>query len=481
MHKSEKKFLLTGDIKSLIRDLKSKVVEYHIFFSKIKLCKEVQYQKRDNKYSKTIRSGVGYAQSKKVVSINKKKFLAARKKRIAKELAIKKYKITINDCELSISAYFADLSGLYILTIPKKCYNKSATIIQNEIIRPYIDNEITNDPRYENKHLALLGDPLKHPYNIYAVFKDIENSRIKSIQKILFKEMKTAQSVRIMLYYLLKEIEKSIHALIQDANNEKELKSYRKNIKLSKFILSEYMNIFEEKLYHKIFLHLNNLLKLTKTQKDLLLIHKKFQKINKKLNSKYLELLLQNLSKKIAEENIKISKYFKTREYAIIHRQYELFIKENNKSYLSYDAQISIGYSATIKFKSTFEKLKHMCSKYDSCNDDKSYEKMEKAFFRFEQFIYSFEEVIEIKSVSIIHKHSKRLFKMLRKCHKLSKTFMIIKMLENQNDQISKPEKEMLKKIKSDFLKKKKILDEKIAKELQDFAALEIKESSEKF
>ncbi len=478
MQKSEKKFLLTDNIKSLINDLESEVTEYHIFFTKIKLCKEIKYQKKDKKYSKTVRRGVGYAQRKKLFTIDKKEFRSAKKKRIAKELSIKKYKITLDGCRLSFSVYTGDLNGLYILTIPKQCYDKSNSILQNEAIKDLIDREITNDPRYENRHLALLGDPLKHPYNIYAVFKDIENSRIKSIRKVLFKEMKTAESVRIMLYYLLKEIEKSIKALTKDPDDEKELKSYRKNLKLSKFILSEYMNIFEERLYHKIFLHLNNLLKLTKTQKDLQLIHKKFKQINEKLNSDYLKMLLENLSQKITDENVKISKYFRTREYAIIHRQYELFIKENNRSYLSYDAQISIGYSSTMKFKSIFEKLKNMCNKYDSCNDDKSYEKMEKSFFRFEQFIYSFEEVIEINSLKKIHKHSKKLYKMLKKCHKLSKTFLIIKMLEDQKDQISEDEREILKRVKSDFSKKKKRLDEKIAKELQEFASLKKGESS---
>ncbi len=473
MHKSEKKFLLTDDIKPLLNDLDERALKYRIYYTRIKLCKEIKYQKKDKKYSKTVRSGVGYAQKRRVFRISKKEFLSAKKKRIANELKFKKYKLSVNNRTLFLSVYFADLLGVNILSIPKKYYDESDTVIQNDLIRTYIEKEITNDPRYENRHLALFGDPFKHPYNIYAIFKDIENSRIESIQKVIFKEMKIEQSVRIMLYYLLKKIENSVDALLKNPNNEKELKLYRKNIKLSKFILSEYSNIFEEKLYHKIFLHLNNLLKLTKTQKDLLLIRKKFQKINKKLKSEYLNILLVNLSEKIGEENVKISKYFKTREYSIIRRQYELFIKENNRSYLSYDAQVSVSFSATEKFRSIFDSIKEKCDKYESCNDDKSYEKMEKAFFRFERFIRLYKEVIECDSLLEIHRRSKKLFNMLKKCHTLSKYFLILNMLENQNSKLSQKEKEVLKKIKSNLRKKKKILDDKIAKEIHDFTLLQ--------
>ncbi len=471
MNKSDKIFLLNPDVTALLHDIQNTPIKQTIFFTKIKLCKEVRYTKQRKHYIKSIKTGVGYAQRKSKQTISKKAYKNAQKNHLANILYINRYDIVINNYKLYLYEYKKSLSGLYLLHLPYKLSHICNDLLSSGLWASYVEKEVTHDPRFENKNLALFGNPSKQTYNIYAIFKDLENQRISKLDRILFHEMKSSDAVRIKLYILyvsLSQYKKIEH------NNSKDFQAFRTKLKNTKLILSEYDNIFEHEIFQKIYQHFIKILKITKTRKNLLLIKEKLQKLNHDLQSNYINKLIENIQYKITLEDQKIRKYFDTREFSIIEEQYKLFLRENNKSFTTYDAQVSIAYSSRLRLNTIHKKLIKLSQKLDGCNDEKSYDKLEQEFKKFITFAQTFAEVLSYDKLNILLNISQKILLLIKKHQKINKALLIFSMIQKHVQDLTLQQKEALdNKTKECKLERKK-LDQKISESINSFRQIDV-------
>lgn len=180
MHKEYRRYLLKNEVSGILEDLKTKFSTSDIFFTKIKLCKEIRYEHTDHTYQKIVQSGAQHTQSVTFKRIGKKKYRQKRRDKRGTLLHLYIYLIKIDDCTMHLEAYDRKLKGLYLLTVPNNCFSfMESQTIQNSFIGKFIEADVSDDPRYEQKYLALFGNPTKHPYNIYAIFKDLEQKRLR--------------------------------------------------------------------------------------------------------------------------------------------------------------------------------------------------------------------------------------------------------------------------------------------------------------
>jgi len=473
MHKEYKRFLLKREVSTLLKDLSDKKSEERVFFTQIKLCKAVKYEKCAKQYTRIKVTGTQQTQSITFKKIDKKKFQKKRSKKVGSFLHLDKYYITIDTCSFYVEAYTKALKGLYLLTIPLKCHNDEIqSILNNSVFEKYIEQEVTEDPRYDQKYLALFGNPTKHPYNIYSIFKDLEHRRLLKPQKVIFKEMKSADAVRIFLYYqylLLQRYAKEIKSNTNEVRSVY-IQAFREEIKRTVAIIKSYEEIFDEQHYQKTIMHLVTLQNVTKTYYDLMLIYRKFTQLNRILQSSYITHMLENLKIKLSHEEHKISNYFASREYAIISSQYQLFIKEKNRSYANYESQLPFGYSARIKVYSRHSELLQAINFLDGCNDQKSYEKLKNSFEELLDFISIFESQINSSSCKPLLKQVAKLYSLLQKYERRNKYLLIMKMLLSHLDK-KRHEKEIgyINKIEHRLQHKQKNFDKIIFKNLNHF------------
>ncbi|RUM68989.1 MAG: hypothetical protein DSZ05_00170, partial [Sulfurospirillum sp.] len=201
MHKEYRRFLLRKEVVSILKDLQTKVYPSDIFFTKVKLCRETKYIHTHNSYHKVIQRGLEPAKSVIYKPVSKKKFKQKKKKRKGAPIRLDDYLLKLETCTVHIEAYHRHLKGLYILIVPDNCFtHETSKKLHDTYIGKYIESDVSNDPRYEQKYLTLFGNPSRNPYNIYTIFKDLEQKRIASATEVITKEMKSADAVRIYLY-----------------------------------------------------------------------------------------------------------------------------------------------------------------------------------------------------------------------------------------------------------------------------------------
>ena len=464
MEKEYKRYLLREEVSDILKDLKNKHFISDIFFTKIKLCKEIKYERTNSLYQKIVRSGTQHMQRVRFKHIDKKTYRQKKDQREGDLLHVSVYIIKTDNCTMHLEAYEHKLKGLYLLTVPNDCFSLSKTdTVHNTFIGKFIEANVSDDPRYEQKYLALFGNPTKHPYNIYAIFKDLEQKRLQDPHDVIFQEMKSADAIRIYLYeqyLLLQKYTKDVQKpdTTEDADHKKAIEKYRNVIQSAITIIKSYEEIFDEQQYRKILFHMTTLKSITDTYVDLIFIGSKISKLNKKLHSDYLKKILQNIKKKTKLELHKIGNYFNSREFQIISGQLHRFIHEKNNSYINYESQLPFKYSADIKVSDTYSKLLHMISFLDGCNDEKSYEKLQTTFEEMIDFLTVIEKEIDSDTHKKLLQKCKHIYKVLEKNSEQNRYLLIINMLlSHLNEQERPKNKEIvcLRKKRKHLLQKK--------------------------
>ncbi len=425
MHKIEKKYLLKDNIKTLVNDLQLESQKISEFYTVVKVCKEVKFSKIDSKYFKTIKNGILGSIDQNRFKIKKAQYLKEKKNSIGKKTSKQRYLISKNSQRYAIDIYQKNLNNLYILEITFKTKEGLNKFVLPEIFKDYIEKEVTSDKRYQNRNLALLGDPKKNPYNIYSIFKDIELARITDLSKTIFKEMKTSDSVRIVLYKLFIELRMEQDLIVQTKGVEG-LKAFEKALKKSIILINEYKNIFDKKMVQNVKSHLKVMNSALKTYKDLQFIQKELDTISPLIESTEMDRIYNSIEYKLSSERHNISRFFTTREFAIIFKQYELLLKENNKSFLSIPAQTSIKNSLKHKIERHYKKAIKKCEKYDSCEDSESYEAINSALKVLKTLLEEFKMVINKDNHKVMYVGTDNLSKELTTLKNINKKKMII-------------------------------------------------------
>jgi CYTH domain-containing protein len=449
MHKIEKKYLLKDSIKTLIDDLKLPTEDISEFYTVVKVCKEVKFSKINAKYFKTTKNGVIGSIEQNRVKIKKSLYNKEKKNAIGQHISKKRYLLLNNGEKYSLDKYQKNLKNLYLLEVEFKNQSNFNKFTVPEKFKNYVIKEVTNDKRYQKRNLALLGNPKKNPYNIYSIFKDIELARITNLNKTIFKEMKTSDAVRIVLYNLFVELRINQDLIVQ-TDAKRGIKAFESALKKSIILLNEYKSIFDKKIVRNVKLHLKIMNKALKPYKDLLFIQKELSTIHALIEPSEIDRIYKSIEYKLASEKHNISRFFKTREFAIIFKQYELLLKENNKSFLSVSAQISIGNSIKYNIYNHYKKTIMKCNKYERCNDDLSYKTINKSINRVKTLLEEFEMILDKEKYKTMYTLTCEVSKQLATLKNINRKKMIIDTYLENLEVKPKNYQKLLKKIKKE-------------------------------
>jgi len=408
-----------------MKDLELKAQNISEFYTVAKVCKSVKFSKIDSDYHKTTQLGIIGSIIEKDKKIKKKKFKKQLKDSIGIKVSKKSFILPNDNEQYKVNIYQKDLKGLYLLEISFKNKKDFSKFVLPELFKDYIVKEVTKDERYQHKNLALLGNPKKNIYNIYAIFKDLELGRTITLDETIFKEMKSSDAVRITLFRLFVQL-KLNQDLIMQSEARDGLKEFESNLKKSSILLNQYKKIFDKNIVSKVKSHLQVMLNALKVHKDLDFIESELGSIKVLLDEEQMQKIYTTIKEKKEDERKKISHFFTTREFAIIFKQYELLLRENNKSFLSINAQMSIEKSIQDKILIQYKKTIMECEKYEGCEDDKSYKIIKKAFNTLKILLQEFDMVIDDSKYKNMYKTTKEVTKNIQSLKNINKKRVII-------------------------------------------------------
>ena len=461
----EKKYLLKENAEKWIKKSSFKKHRILQFYTHIAACKETRYRKHDTRYYKTLRIGNDIRTDEVIKEINKKTFKEKKRKKIGELLKKSRYQI---DKKTVLDIYHDDFKNLLLLEVKFDNKNQLQTYTLPKNIRPFIKKDVSDDKRYRNKNLAKLGNPQKHPYNIYAIYKDIEQQRIKDFSTIIFPEMPVSDAVRIVLYRLYHALKSHSNALLEK-NTLSSLEAFRITLKNAKIILKAYEKMFEKKMFKKVYNHLSMIEQTIAVDKDLSVIRTQLPLLEKTFDEKETTQFISKIDKRIESEKNKVKGFFKTREYAIILSQFELLLTEPSYIQSDYENENSIGRLHDALVKSHFKKLLKSMKKYDKCHDLQGYNTIKRKLIKTAVLIENFSALFGAKRYNKMCKNLRRTHQSLLEYIELEKRHMIITAYLHNSKKSLQEQRKLMQKIE----KRKKSLEKEIHKRV-DLALLKL-------
>lgn len=471
----EKKYLLNNSVNSLLEKKKLKKRSISQFYTQIKICKEVRFRKINKHFYKTVRTGSEVRKNEVDKEVSEKRYLRAKEDKIGKVLKKERFTFKNDAGQFAIDRYHQHLEDLDILEVSFKTLEEAEAFRLPEDLKRHIKKDVSDDERYRNKNLALLGNPKKRPYNIYAIFKDIEQNRLKDIEEVIFPEMIVSDAVRIVLYKIYHALKKDRAKLIEE-NDIYALELFRKNLKHAKILLTEYRHIFDQNMYKKVFLHLGMIEKTIAVDKDLSLIRANLKLLESAFNEKEVNFFISRIDKRIETEKHKVKNFFKTREFSIIFRQFDILLKEQSNVHTSYHSDTTIARIVKESVNTRFKKLLFLTKKYDKCHDVDSYKKMRRALAKTKTILEYFSHIYTKKEYQKMQVLLNDTNKKFSDFIDLNKRSLIIKTyIRNSNKELIEQQR-LVDKVQ----KKRKLLEKQINKEIDQSIAL-LKENKSLF
>ncbi len=471
----EKKYLLNDLVNSLLHKKKLKKETISQFYTQIKICKEIRYRKIDKKFYKTIRTGSEVRKNEVDKKIRKKQYIRAKSNKIGKVLKKERFTLSSNTGKFAIDRYQQHLQNLDILEVSFKTLEDAEAFILPDELKRYIKKDVSDDDRYRNKNLALLGNPKKLAYNIYSIFKDIEQNRLKDIKEVLFPEMIVSDAIRIVLYKIYHDLKMDRVKLLEE-NDIYALERFRKNLKQAQILLREYRHIFDQNMYKKVYLHLSMIEKTIAVDKDLSLIRANLKLLESAFNEKEVNFFISRIDNRIENEKHKVKNFFKTREFSIIFRQFDLLLKEQSNVHTAYHSDTTIERIVKETVSLRFKKLLFLTKKYDNCHDMDSYKQMKKSLQKTKTIMDNFSHIYtkkEYQQMQILLNDTNKKF---ADFIDLNKRSLIIKTyIRNSNKELIEQQR-LVDKVQ----KKRKTLEKQINKEIDQSIAL-LKENKSLF
>jgi CYTH domain-containing protein len=447
----EKKFLLNTSINEILKDQKNSI-KISQFYTKIQLCQEIRYQKVGNKYYKTVRTGSDVRKNIVNKEISKNLYKKAKEKKIGSLIVKKRYTTKINNQKLNIDRYEEKLKGIYILEKSFKNLQDEEKFKLPQTLKKYIEEDVSHNNRYRDKNLALLGNPKKISYELYKIYKDIQNK--KDIDDIPFKEMSVADFVRIELYKKYIDIQKAKEDFLANRSITL-LKKLQKLINDTKILLKEFQFLFKDEKFSVIYKHFCMVNKAISIDEEIDILKQNMQLLESVMQEKEILGFIKVTDKKVERKKDKIYKFLCSREFNIILNQFDLLLKEpesiNKNSY----TDINIFLFSKKIIKKAFKQFNHLTKKYDKCYDLKSYQKIDKSLYKLQLLIKIFFPFYKEKKVKKIQLALNQTKESLDKFIYLSRDVSILKeFIEDSSSTIQ----EQNKKIKT-LIKAKKELE----------------------
>ncbi len=377
-----RRFLLykNNDLNMFTDDKKS--TNREVFFTKINRCKSIYYIKEKKVYKKVVKSF-----ETTIVDISKKEYKKEKNNSIGKILKKKVYELDNNSSVIKYDDGFVFLESKF------DDIEQLKEFYQSDFFKTYVDEDVTNNTNFNDYSLAKFNH---NDLNIYKVFKDIKNSRRCDMKKVIYKDMNSANAIRIELFLLYTKLIKNKNEILaKSRKGEDTLSKYIKNLLKTIVILKEYKKIFEKDLAKHVIKNLELIYSHTNIHQNIVSIRENFALIEGCIKNKSFRKFLKSRDDEISENIDAFLSFLKSKEYAIILKQLELLIKEGSLEE-NIDLEDSIEKTLSKKIKKSLKKFKKLFIKNIDCDSVDGLNKIIYKFKRVEilrnEFSYLFED-----------------------------------------------------------------------------------------
>ena len=469
---TKKRYLLSRDCKILSNKPETKVKKESLFYTYIQLCKEVRYKQSNKKYFKTVKEGSKNNKNRVNRVISKKEFEEAKKDKIGKIIQRDKYKIELEGEKFLLKIYKNDLKNITILEKRFKKYNKNKNYKLPTQLRECLLDDISLNRRYLDKNLALLGDPKKREYELYSIYKKIENNH-SNIENFLFKQMSVEDGIRIILYKIYNDLKKDAQNLLakQSISN---LKDFYLHLKKSKIILKDFRYLFDKDMYDHLYKEISMLCKYIDLR-YINIIKNEMDTLENIFDEKDLIEFIKDTDENIEKNKIKIVKFIKGREFKIFIDQFRLILEDPAFIHEGKFDDNSLYTLSKKVLKRRYNKLTYLINKYDRCCDIEAYKKIYKSLIKLIVHLEIFSTIYSDKKYQKLLKKLKLLRENLLKICELYDDCSLIKRYIKSNTKTLQDQNKKLKTITKNKNEKEKILYKEISKKLDNIKKIEFK------
>ncbi len=416
MDQIQRRYLLKNRHRSEIVADTLKPAEVTLYFTKAKECREIRYEHTADRYIRVETAGTAGESLQESRTISRKKFFKNMSHRVGEIITKKRYPLQ-QEQEAFIECYGDKLSGLCTLLLPDTA---GADAIRKRL-EPFILYDITEDPRFFDRYLAQYGNPQIERYNIYTVFKNIELHREKQPHKLLFAEMKSIDALRILLFQRLTEIRMQSAQITEQKRLSGSINKIYEALSDAIALIEIFSELFPYPSESKLVSNLKNVLTMLQPSRDLLFLDTELEKIERKTETPYIKKVKQSIGIKKRGEAEKMARYFRSRAFTIIMKQYELFLKEQRESKNRYEALLPAGALAEQKYLCLYRTLAQTAAFLDGCSDDTSYRKIERDLHRYLVLCRAFENIGPVRKEKKKIDSSRKLFKKVEKIYNVKK------------------------------------------------------------
>ncbi len=408
----QKKYLLKPSVTDYIQSHKPKKSKITQFYTKISLCYEVRYRAMDGRYFKTTKTGNQKERKHQVKEINKKSFEKAKRKKIGNVIHKDRYTLTISDQKYALDRYKKGLKPLYILEKSFKNSKKYQTFTPAKPLLKYIEKDVSENERYYNKYLALLGNPNEESYELYALFQDIQSHRIQEMHQLIFPEMNIADGIRLILYKHLIDLCEAEKRLKKDHRFD-DLKDFYHILTEIKVLLHTFRRLFDKQSFQKLYQNIRMIQKSARITDYGNFFKDELTLLEAIFDEKQTLHFIKKLDETTEIKKQKFIKFLTTREYRIIVDQFQRLLKESKFIRTQYAQESSLGYIARHTISKKYQKICRIAKKYEKCYEKEGYKKITYDLNKLIILLNTFKSFYPPKHYKKFAKHAHKLQKIL--------------------------------------------------------------------
>ena len=363
----ERKYLLKPSVLNL-RMPGTHCVAITQFYTHVSAKKSVRYRSVEGRYFKTVKIGKGGIRQEREKEISQKKYRKKLKKRIGYFIRKRRCFFTLDGLEYSVDIYEKPLDGLYVLEVEftgEKAYQNFSL---PEVLRPYVQKEVTDDEHYKNKNLALFGLPLGEDNPARA-----DRNVLQKLRKLFKKTLGYREKVLA-------------------GGDDEDLHQLRVSVRTAVSLLESFALLWEEGTAQKYRNMLKEILSITNHKRDLDVMKKRLKKVEKSITDKHVmkahKKLMKEIRTWIAREQRYIVAYLQSSRFEEILQEYDRFLKEEAELKRTLYGDYAIKAVCSHIVCRRFEKIRKMHKKIDY---KKEWEKLHKLRIAFKKLRYLLE------------------------------------------------------------------------------------------
>ena len=394
----ERKFLLANsEIVDFLQNegVSFKRLEILQFYTKISKNEEIRYRSEGEKFYETVKTGFGLIREENEREISAAEFNEAKKRRIGDKIYKRRYLFRLNNNACNIDIFEADFSGLCTFEIEFKGALEAREFAPPKFLENFIKHDVTDEPRYKNKQIALFGDPeVKFDANFAIKTLSVCDVELNFPSNISCKD-----GARTLFFAVLLKINAAKDAYLTSGDDEA-LHDLRVNLRKTRSLIKIFSGVFDERLCERFLRNFKILADMTNQKRD--------------LDVFYAFLKRQKRAVQIAEfikdagslRGAQIAEAFKDEANVGFLRDWELFLREDSDFY---DGALANSDLKRVCAQRSRALLVGLQRKIRALNEESANECFHKIRIELKRARYVFEYFAQIFSIYGLQKYASKL------------------------------------------------------------------------